>query len=459
MDRVRWIPGEGGDEAALLSALGLTQVEELFKDIPAKARLRQLGLPAGLSEEQVVGRVGGLLAKNRPLAEFDSFLGGGLYQRFSPAVVDGLLQRSEFYTSYTPYQAEASQGMLQALFEFQSLWLELTDMEVANASVYDGTTGLAEAALLARRLHPGQRLLLPASLDWESRSVLENYTGAHGIKLVTIPIDPVTGALDLGFIEREARVDCFGAITELPDGHGIPQEVLPRVKSSIGDVPLVVRADPLALSVLEPPGRWGADIVIGEGQGLGVPLSYGGPLLGLMAGRRRDMRLLPGRIVGATQDREGRRAFTLTLQTREQHIRRSRATSNICTNQSLMALAFLIHVSAVGPRGLRSTAQQLAERSHELAAALAAVPGLKVPRYTGPFLHEFVMEVTGLPVNEFLAGLVKSGVLGGRALNDPRTGGSPQSSLLVSVGTRTDAEAIARYAEAARKVLASGGSA
>ncbi len=451
---VRWIPGEGEEESALLAELGLSGVSELFRDVPPKARVKRLGLPAGREEQEVVELVDRQLSRNRPLSMYDNFLGGPLRDRYSPALVDGMLQRSEYYTSYTPYQPEASQGMLQVLFEFQSLWLELCDMEVANASLYDGATAVAEAMLMARRIHEGSRFLVPSILDWETRSILGNYIRGIQGELVDVPMDPVTGAWDLGFIERASRQDCFGILAPYPDHCGLLQEGVHRLRGAIGDLPLVVETDPLLLSVLDPPGRWGADIVVAEGQGFGIPLSYGGPLLGLMAVRRRDMRLMPGRVVGATTDHDGRPAYTLTLQTREQHIRRSRATSNICTNQSLMALAFTVYATLVGPRGLARLAEEEIRKAHEIQKRLAEVPGLRSPHFRAPFASDFILG-TSLPAREFLSRLARRKILGGRPLADPRPGSAsmPFEGLLVSAGYRVDSKAMDRYVRAAREIL------
>ena len=452
---VRWIPGNGEEEKALLDALGLSSVEELFRDIPPSARMKRMGLGAPLEEREVVEHVDRLLEKNQTQGSLDSFLGCGLYDRYTPAVVDGILQRSEFYTSYTPYQPEASQGVLQTLFEFQSLWVELSDMDVANASLYDGATAMGEAMLMARRLAPGHRFLVPSTLFWERRSVLENYAPRKDMEFVEVPCDPRTGRLDLGFLEREAKRDCFGVLVEYPDTLGTLQVDLPKVKEAIKDVPLIVSADPLALTLLEPPGAWGADIVVGEGQGFGVPVSYGGPLLGLISTRKEHVRMLPGRVAGATVDHEGRRAFTLTLQAREQHIRRSRATSNICTNQTLISLAFLAYACAVGPSGLTRLASRLSEEGHRLARALKEVPGLRAPLVDAPFLWEFPVGVEGLSIPEFLDGMYEEGVLAGVPLQDPRPGARahPHPGFLTSAGERTDGKSIERYARAARKVL------
>lgn len=452
----KWIAPDLEDKE-MLAELGISSVEELFRDVPKKARIKRMGLPSSLTEREVVKQVRSKLSKNEPLEAFDSFLGGGAYNRYTPAVVDGILQRSEFYTAYTPYQAEASQGTLQAMFEFQSLWCELTNMEVANASLYDGASALAEAMLMAARLHEGHRILVPGSLFWERRSVLENYSKGIGLRIETIPFDMGTGLLDLDFVERESKKDTAAVVVEFPDTFGLVDERFNKLKSRIGEVPLIVNADPLSLTLLEPPGSWGADIVVAEGQGFGIPLSYGGPLLGLMACRSASVRQLPGRISGMTKDHDGKRAFTLTLQTREQHIRRSRATSNVCTNHTLIALGFLVYATAMGPRGLRELATGLAKRSRELSSSLGKVAGLRAPLFSAPHLFDFVVGIEGQTAERFLEAMYGRGILAGTHLNDPRPGAKPLpfQGFLTSVDENTDEGAITRYAKAAADVLGS----
>lgn len=456
----RWISEEPGEEEALLRELGLNDTEALFADVPKKVRLGRLGVGAGRTEAEVVAYVDKILDRNRPLSRYASFLGGRIASRYLPAAVDAILSRSEFYTSYTPYQPEASQGMLQALFEFQSLWVELTGMDAANASLYDGATAAGEALLLCRRIREGTRFLIPASLPWEEKSVLANYAAGHPIRFEEIPYLPGSGRLDLDWVRQAVRSGdpVFGALADLPNGFGHVDEGLLDLKGILGEIPLVVSADPLALTVLEPPGSWGADIVVGEGQGFGMPPNFGGPLLGMFGCRREHLRHSPGRIVGATRDHEGRRAFTLTMQTREQHIRRSRATSNICTNESLLALAFVVYASVVGPRGLAELQARLAERARTLASALGAVPGLSAPRFDAPYLGEFTVAVHHGTAPAFLEGLRRRRVLGGHALADPRPGRpTPAEQLvLVAANESTDDKAIARYAKAARAAAAGG---
>ncbi|MGA8664662.1 MAG: aminomethyl-transferring glycine dehydrogenase subunit GcvPA [Thermoplasmata archaeon] len=453
----RWISDEPGEEAALLESLGIPSVDALFADVPKKARIGRIGIAAGLEEPEVVAHIDKILDRNRPLSKFSSFLGGRISTRYSPAAVDSILSRSEFFTSYTPYQAEASQGMLRALFEFQSLWVELTGLDVANASLYDGATAAGEALLLCRRIHEGKKFLIPASLPWEEKSVLANYASGAGLALEEIPYDPRTGRLELEAVRRAlSGHDIFGLMADLPNGFGHVDEGLWDLKGILGDVPLVVSADPLALTVLEPPGSYGADVVVGEGQGFGIPPSFGGPLLGLFACRKEHVRSAPGRIVGATVDSEGRPAFALTLQTREQHIRRSRATSNICTNQSLIALAFVVYASLVGPRGLANLQTSIAEKARTLASALAGVEGIHSPRFDSPYLGEFTIELKHGTADGFLDRLRRHKVLGGIPLADPRPGTpSGPARILVAATDATTERDIQKYVKAARSALAS----
>jgi glycine dehydrogenase subunit 1 len=443
----------------MLAEIGLTSPDELFREIPKKVRLGRMGIGAGLDEMEVIRTTDKILDRNKPYSKFSSFLGGRITTPFSPAALDAIISRSEFYTSYTPYQPEASQGMLQTLFEFQSLWVELTGMDAANASLYDGATAAGEALLLCHRVHEGHRFLIPASLPWEEKSVLANYSAGLPIKIEEIPYDDRTGLLDLNWVKSAvAAGDVFGALVDLPNGFGHLDEGLPEVKGLLGGAPLVALADPLALSVLDPPGAWGADVVVGEGQGFGMAPSFGGPLLGLFACRQELLRFSPGRIVGATKDRDGRRAFTLTLQTREQHIRRSRATSNICTNQSLLALGFVVYASLVGPKGLADIQARLAEKARTLAGALSPIDGLIAPRFDAPYLSSFTVALRHGTPEAFLDRLRRRKVLGGYPLADPRPGRpSGEARILTAVSEATDEKDLRRFAAAARAAVASKG--
>ena len=443
----------------MLQALGISSTDELFADVPKRARIGRMGIGPGREEPEVVAEVDRLLSRNRSMSQFSSFLGGRIAARYSPAAVDALVSRSEFYTAYTPYQAEASQGMLRTLFEFQSLWVEMTGLDVANASLYDGATAAGEALLFCRRLHEGSRFLVPASLPWEERSVLQNYASGPNLTVETIPYDDRTGRLDLEFVRSAvAQKDVFGVLADVPNGFGHVDEGVPELKSIIGDVPLVVVADPLSLSVLEAPGNYGADVVVGEGQGFGIAPSFGGPLLGLFACRKEHVRSAPGRIVGATLDADGRRAYALTLVTREQHIRRSKATSNICTNESLMALAFVVYASAVGPHGLARLQSALAEKARTLASGLGSIEGLKAPRFDAPYLGEFTIEVGRGTAEEFLDRLRRKKVLGGHPLKDPRPGApSEPERILVGIPESATEKGMQKYVRAAQTAIAAVG--
>ncbi|HYB78637.1 MAG TPA: aminomethyl-transferring glycine dehydrogenase subunit GcvPA [Thermoplasmata archaeon] len=439
----------------MLQSLGLSSTDELFTDVPKRARIGRMGVGPGREESEVVAEVDRLLGRNRTMSRFSSFLGGRVTSRYAPAAVDALVSRSEFYTAYTPYQAEASQGMLRTLFEFQSLWVEMTGLDVANASLYDGATAAGEALLFCRRVHEGKRFLVPASLPWEERSVLENYASGPNLKVEGIPYDDRTGRLDLDFVRSAvAQKDVFGLLADVPNGFGHIDEGVPELKSILGDVPLVVAADPLSLSVLEAPGNYGADVVVGEGQGFGIAPSFGGPLLGLFACRKEHVRASPGRIVGATLDADGRRAYVLTLTTREQHIRRSKATSNICTNDSLMALAFVVYASVVGPRGLARLQASLAEKARTLASGLGGVEGLNAPRFDAPYLSDFTVEVGRGTAEEFLDRLRRRKVLGGHSLKDPRPGAPAEPErILVGVSETAKEKDVQKYVRAARAAI------
>ena len=455
----RWISDEPGEEAALLEALGIGSVDELYADVPKKARIGRIGIGAGRDEPEVVAEIDRTLERNRPLSHFANFLGGRVASRYVPAAVDAVLSRSEFYTAYTPYQAEASQGMLRALYEFQSLWVELSGLDVANASLYDGATAQGEALLFCRRIHDGDRFLVPASLPWEEKSVLRNYASGPNLKVEEIPYDERTGRLDLGFVRSAvAQKDVFGVLADVPNGFGHLDEGILELKTMIGDVPLVVSADPLALSVLEAPGNYGADVVVAEGQSFGIAPSYGGPLLGLFACRKEHVRAAPGRIVGATVDAEGRPAFCLTLTTREQHIRRSRATSNICTNEALMAIAFLVYGSLKGPRGLAELQSSLSEKARTLASALGGIDGLSAPRFEAPYLGEFAVELRRGTAEEFLDRLRRARILGGHSLANPRPGAPSGPERILVAATETIGEKeIQKYARVAKTAIAAVG--
>ena len=381
---VPYVPHTDQDRQKMLAACGLTSVEELFADIPEAVRLhRELDLPAPLSEIELVAHLEALAAKN---AAVTCFLGGGYYDHFVPAVVEAVTGRSEFYTAYTPYQPEISQGTLTAIYEFQTMIAELTGLDVANASMYDGASALAEAAVMAVRKTGRGLVVVAGSVHPEYRRVLATYLTPRGVEVEELPWrDGVTVIDDPGQATAALIVqqpNFFGCLEDM--------EAMERAAHAAGAL-LVVCADPVSLALLKPPGEYGADIACGEGQSLGLPMSFGGPGLGFLAARADLVRHLPGRVVGATRDTRGQRGFVLTLQAREQHIRREKATSNICSNQALCALAATVHLSALGAVGLAGVAQLCAAKAAYARERVAAVPGFSAA-FAAPFFKEFVVK-------------------------------------------------------------------
>jgi len=385
---MRYLPHSAADRRELLAAIDLSVVDELFADIPRAVAesFRPLGL-FSRSEQEVVAELTGLAEQNTAIDKA-CFVGGGIYDHFIPSLVDHVLSRSEFYTAYTPYQPEVSQGTLTAMFEFQTFLCELTGMDVANASLYDGATALAEAVLMAERVRSCGRVAVARSLFANVRRVLDTYCWASGIEVIELPHLP-SGECDLSAVPADASA----VVLQSPNAFGVI-ESLSGVKGRIGDALLIVSVHPLSLGVLAPPGEFGADVVVGEGQPLGLPMSFGGPLLGLFATRGEYLRQMPGRVSGRTVDADGNVGYTMAAQTREQHIRRERATSNICTNSALCALAATVYLATVGPGGLRRVAELNAEKAHYLADGIAAIDGFELA-FSGPFFNEFVVRVPG----------------------------------------------------------------
>src|SRR6266704_4097995 len=378
------------DEDEMLRAMGLQSIDDLFADIPAAVRVPKIDLPDGLPELTVVRHVTSLLSANRTMAEMPTFLGGGLYDHFVPASVRAITSRSEFYTAYTPYQPELSQGLLQALWEYQSLICELTGMDAANTSLYDASTALGEAARMAHRIHGGNVFLVPRALRHNRKAVLANYLNGTGVEAREVDYDRGTGMLDLGKLEAALSPAVCGVYVENPNFLGRFEEQLAEIRALTGAV-FVVGVNPIAQAVVRPPGDFGADIVIGEGQSLGTPVNCGGPLLGIFACRQEQVRKMPGRVIGLTRDVRGHRAFCMTLQTREQNIRRVKAMSNICTNESLLAVAAAAYLSVQGSNGLRRVAAENIRRARELAKAIDAIDGFEAPLFHGAHFNEFVV--------------------------------------------------------------------
>ncbi|MGI9861668.1 aminomethyl-transferring glycine dehydrogenase subunit GcvPA [Moorella naiadis] len=391
-----YIPTTAAEQQQMLAACGANRMEELFSDIPNSVRLgRELDLPRPMAEAEVWRHLEELAGKNKRLV---SFLGAGAYEHFIPSVVDHLLARSEFYTAYTPYQPEISQGTLQAIFEFQSLICELTGLDVATASHYDGATATAEAALVACNATRRPKILVSRAVNPQYRTVLATYARGQGVELVEVPLQD--GRTDLAAMEEllnQASGEVAGVILQNPNFFGQIETMASATDQTrkAGALSIAV-VDPISLGLLAAPGEYGADLAVGEGQGLGNPLNFGGPYLGFIAAREKLLRRLPGRIVGRTTDVDGKRAYVLTLQAREQHIRREKATSNICSNEALCALAATIYLATLGKEGLQEVARQCLLKAHYAQEQLATLPGV-TPLFKGPFFHEFVLQTNLAP--------------------------------------------------------------
>lgn len=408
-----YVPNTEQDRRAMLDAIGVSSVADLFADVPQDLRFPSLDLPRPLSEAELMRELRRISNRNASAHSHSIFLGAGAYNHFIPSAVDALLRRAEYYTAYTPYQPEISQGTLQAIFEYQTLICALTGMDAANASHYDGATAMAEAAIMALNTGRNRRTIVVApSVNPIHRAVLRTYVQGLG---VTITGDEdLTASLD----DLLQRIDetTAAVIVQTPDFLGQLHDLRPIAEKvhAAGGL-LIAHVDPIALGIFQAPGKAGADIVTGEGQSLGIPLSFGGPYLGIFACKEQYIRRMPGRLTGATTDLDGRVAYVLTLRTREQDIRREKATSNICTNQGLMMLASTIYTSLLGKRGLRQVAELCYHRAHYAAAELQKLPGceLLTPE---PFFKEFAVRLPR-PVAEINAALDQQGIVGGYDLS------------------------------------------
>ena len=407
-----YIPNTDADRAEMLSAVGVSSLDDLFTPIPKHLQFnKDLQIPPRMDQLTLAKHLNRLASKNVHAEAYPCFLGAGIYDHYMPPTVAAITGRSEFYTSYTPYQPEVSQGMLQSIFEFQTLLCQLLGMDVANASMYDGATALAEAAIMAGELTGRKRVTVLSSVHPTYRQVLETYLRHMGLSIDLVP--DTNGLGDLTVTGDTAAV-----IVQHPNFFGSLEDMkLLSEAAHAGGALLVVCVDPISLGLLAPPGEYDADIVVGEGQPLGCPMGYGGPLLGFFACKNKFMRRLPGRIVGQTTDGDGKRAFVMTLRTREQDIRRERATSNICTNEALYALAASVYLATMGKQGLTQTAQLCLQKSHYAAAEIAKRPGYALAFPDQPFFKEFVVKTPGDPaaINEKL---LAQGMIGGLPLGD-----------------------------------------
>jgi glycine dehydrogenase subunit 1 len=447
---MRYLPHSDDDRHAMLARIGVGAIDALFADIPADKLLRTpLDLPATKSEIEVERILGKMAAKNVPAGSVPFFVGAGAYRHHVPASVDHLIQRSEFLTSYTPYQPEIAQGTLQYLFEFQTQVANLTAMEVANASMYDGSTGTAEAVLMAHRLTRKRKAVLSGGLHPQYRAVVETVSGMAGDTVRALAPDPTGTEAILEAIDKDTSC----VVVQSPSFYGNLIDLKPIAEKAheMGALLVAVFTEVVSLGAIEPPGTQGADIVVGEGQSIGNPLTFGGPYVGLFATRQKYLRQMPGRLCGETVDAEGRRGFVLTLSTREQHIRRDKATSNICTNSGLCCLAFTIHMSLLGETGLTRLAALNHANAVKLAESLSQVSGVSV--LNDSFFNEFTIRVPS-NAEDVIEKLAAKGVLGGVPVSRLEQGHADVKNLIVVASTEinTDADRAA-YVAALKEVL------
>ena len=423
-----FIPNTDEDRRKMLERIGVAGFASLLEDIPEELRLESnLDLPESLSEMDVRRAADSLSSKNVSQENVVSFMGAGVYDHYIPSVVDKIVSRSEYYTAYTPYQPEVSQGTLQVIYEYQSMICELTGMEVSNASMYDGASALAEAALMGRSINGREEIILASTIHPRYRSAIRTYLH-HLCCLIEVPYED--GVSDLNYVSDKVGDKTCAIVVQQPNFFGCLEDVfeMAKIAHDAGAV-LISCVDPISLGVIAPPGDYGADIVVGEGQPLGLPSSFGGPFLGIFASKSEHVRKMPGRLGGRTTDADGQEGFVLTLQTREQHIRRERATSNICTNEALCALASCVYLALMGRKGLWGAARLCMEKSHYLAKRMSDLDGYQLP-FPAPFFKEFAVKCPVHP-GKMVSSLVEKGFVPGIPLG--RFDSSLSDVLLVAV--------------------------
>lgn len=433
------------DEQEMLSAVGVSSVKELLNKIPADLLYPNYNLPAALTEQQLTAHLHDIAAKNKPLK---NFIGAGMYKHFIPAAVSALSSRGEFLTAYTPYQAEASQGTLQTIYEFQSCMCALFDMDVATASHYDGATALAEAVLAAHRVTGRNEVIISSLLHPHYKEVLKTYT-RHSTVCLTEAQPTTSGTLDVAALKNQVSDKTACVVISTPNFLGYVEQAkeISQLAHEKGAL-LVAQVNPLSLGLLQTPGSYEADFAVAEGQVLGNPVSFGGPGLGIMTAKKAYMRQLPGRMVGIAKDKNGRRAFVLTLQAREQHIRREKAASNICSNEAICALNAVIYLTLLGPQGLKEVAELNVERAHQLAEKISGVKGFSVLS-AAPFFNEFVVTCP-IPAAQVIQKLAAKGIAAGYDLG--QTCDTMKNDLLVCATELNTAEDIAAYVSAVKEI-------
>jgi glycine dehydrogenase subunit 1 len=444
-----YVPNTSENKTKMLEKIGVKDFSQLIKSIPSSLFLkRELCLPRALSEVELAKHIQTLSSRSKSTHEMISFLGGGAYDHFIPSVVNHILSRSEFYTAYTPYQAEVSQGTLQSVYEYQSLICQLTGMDVSNASMYDGASAVAEAALLAHSETGRDEVLVFNSVHPHYIQVLRTYT--EGVRLKIKVGRLAEGLIDVDDLKKKVSAKVACVIVQNPNFFGLIEEVkeIESAVHSFGTL-LIMVCDPISLGLLKPPGEYGADIACGEGQALGNPQNFGGPFLGYFACKKDLIRRMPGRIIGATTDTEGKRGFVMTLQTREQHIRREKATSNICTNEALCALASCVYLSLMGKSGLKKVAELCLQKSHYASEKITQIDGFS-KKFSASFFRDFVVQ-TPVPPKRIIRSLLKRNILAGIDLSGYKLG--LKNCLLLSVTEKRTKEEIDYFVEQLRKLV------
>ncbi len=447
---MRYISNTPAQQREMLATIGVGSIEDLLSRIPTKARLsRPLNVPAAMAESDLVRHLRALSALDANADDYACFLGAGSYDHSVPSPINHLISRGEFFTAYTPYQPEASQGTLRSIFEYQSMMAELCGMDVANASLYDGASSVAEAALMAHAVTERKAVVLSKGVNPLYRQVVETYCEGPGIRLKSAPIGD--GATDLDALRKAVTGQTAAVVIQHPNFFGCLEDIRAAADIAHGTgALLVVVSDPVNLGLLTPPGALGADIVVGEGQGLGVPMSFGGPNLGVFAAKQELVRRMPGRLVGATVDLDGQRGFVLTLQTREQHIRREKATSNICTNVALCALMATIYVAIMGKVGIRKVGELSVAKAHYAAETFTKIPGVRL-RFAAPFFKEFTLQLPKSP-ERVAKRLMKEKILAGVPLK--AFDRAQKDCLLVAVTEKRTRAEIDAYAAALTTAVA-----
>ncbi|HHX68849.1 MAG: aminomethyl-transferring glycine dehydrogenase subunit GcvPA [Miniphocaeibacter sp.] len=450
MSKYPYIPHTDEEIKEMLDVVGVSSLEDLFSDIPEEMKMKgELDLPASKSEGEVFGYLSKLAKKNKTTSDLACFMGGGAYDHYIPSVVSHITGRSEFYTAYTPYQPEVSQGTLQYIFEYQTLMANLTGMDYANASLYDGQSAVAEAAIMTAQMSKKNKIAISETADPQAITVLRTYTHARGMELVIIPRDGMVTSLEKA---KEIVDETVGTvIIQSPNFYGYIEDMAPFVELAHSQKKryIIQSTDPTSLPIMKKPGELGVDVVVGDGQAFGIPLQFGGPYLGILAFNKPFIRKIPGRIVGQTEDMDGKRSWVLTLSAREQHIKRERATSNICSNQGLNVLAATVYMSSLGKKGMKEVSYQCIAKSHYLFEKLSGLDKVKVLT-DRPFFKEFTIGFDK-DADEVLAKLEENGILGGISLS--RIDESLGNGLIIAVTEKRTKEEMDTFVKTLEEVL------